>query len=612
MACFDQIYPHTGVTVCADYSFSIPDQKSNTIWTALSSLVSTPLNGPNRLGLWLEVDPTYNFQLLFQNQVGQGMNMHSVEFTMDAPNPKFNRQVKIRAEAGIEPKVYAKIAVVSPFRTSSGEIGYKNDNKEVILYAEAEDNGKKYLAKFGLEKSGAREYTPIFLIKYPDHSENSIFGYSISGKIIVDDKPPATVYNFRNLEIKKTKNDKQVIDEPILINGMIEYVPIAFKFDLETRQGGSKIKIAGNLDLNPRNFIVDFKTDSNNQNLIFEIFYNLQYQKNALVSQDFKWKMGSKKDFDIVASQRLEFDKEMLDPKKTDEIWGAISKFEIKSNWQPVHPGLFEVTYKNDKNNNMDSTLKYKCKSMDFDSQLVLKRPTKVDYDFSYNLNVNKFFIKMISKLNSDGSTGDVAKKNFVNKVQLSNGFAMDLNGNFQTKFKTGEFDLTVDNQLTDNTNKPQYKFGFTLKNAAKQLQWNLKLNLLSQPTDFLTGTFTLKKNEAFQLEMILRDIAHLNSDFTFSEVKATPAAKNQLPGANAKGEGFVLVKFPKVNNYQVKVNTKFLFNEPNYNVDMEFFYDFEKDNSKKATFSSYNTCKKDNFQTKYGPFLICFLLNFN
>lgn len=587
--------------MCADYSLSIPDAKTTTVWSALASFFSTPLNGPNRFGLWIETDPVYKFQLLFQTPETAKMNMYSAEFTWDAPNPKHpNRQVKIRAEAGLDPKVFAKITLISPIRSSSAEVGFDNNVKEVVVYGQAEDNGQKYLAKFGLTKSAPMEYTPIFLIQYPDRTENGIFGYAITGKILVSEKAPETTYTFKNLEIRETKDNKDVGADPLLINGNVVYVPISFKVNVDTVKGGSRVHVEGKLDVNPQNFLIDFKTESNKNDLVGELFYNFQYEKNAFIAQTFKVKKGTKKDYDLSASQRLEFDKKVLDEKKTEDYWGALTKVDVKANWLPMYPGEFEVSYNNDKNMNYDNLVRIKCHNLDLVSSMILKKPKQTDYDFNYSITVNKFFVKVLSKLASDGSNGDLTKKNFVNKVSLSNGFAFDLNGNFANKLKTGDFDLDFVNQLTDNTKKPQYKVTFNLKNTLKQLNWNLKVNLMAQPTDIVTGTFTLTKAEQFVLEMVVRDILVLTTDFKFAEIKAAAKAeKNGVQPVNFKGDGFVLVKFPKVNNYQVKVNSKFLMNEPNYDVDLELFYDFERDNTKKATFNTKNVVKKNEVQTK-------------
>lgn len=588
------MYPHTGVTFCADYSLSMAENKVATGWTAMSNLISTPLNGPNRLGVWLEVDPEYNFQLLFQNTQTAEVNKMSAEFSMDCPHPQYKRLVKFRGEAGLSPKIYLKWAMESAIKTSSIEVGYNNDAKEVVLYAEAKDDSKAYQAKFGLAKSGGREYTPIFLIVYPGHTEKAIFGYTVDGKILVDQKGPTSIYSLQNIEIRKTRDGQKVADEPLLINGKIEFVPISFKVDIQTVKGGSRMNLKGALELNLPNILIDFKTDSNVQELNGEFYYNLKYEKNALIAQLLKVKQGNKKDYDVFISNTIEMDKAVLDAKKTDEFIGAVTKFEIKSSFTPIHPVVFDFIYGNEKNQKYQNGIKFKCSQIDFNSQFNLKRDDKMNYDLTYNINMNKFFVKVLSKVNSDGSTGDLATRNFVNKITLSNGFTFDLNGNFNQKFKSGDFDLAFENRLVDNTNKPQYKIAFTLKNAPKTLGWNLNVNILNQPTDVLIGKFNLKKEEQFTLEMVLRDLLQLNTEFKFTELKV---GKDKMP--TVKGDGFVLFKFPKVNNYQVKANTKFSVGEPNYDVNVEILYDFERDNSKKVIFDTSTVVKKNEYHTK-------------
>lgn len=582
------------MTFCADYSFTVPDKAREGL-SALSNLVTAPLNGPNRLGLWIDMDTAYKFQMHFKNAAG----VHSAEFMMDCPHEKYNRMVKMRAELGIQaPKMFVKFALESPFRSSSVELGYKNDAKEVILYADAVDATNKYEAKMGFQKASSREYIPIFMVVYPDGKQNSMFGYSIGGKIFVDEKPPKTVYTFQNLEIRKTVDGKQAAGEPLLINGKVEYEPIQIWVDLQTEQGGKRVGVKGNMmaNINGPSYgaLIDFKTESSIPEMIGEFHYDIHFEKNKKLSQLFKLKSGSKKEFDAFVSQELLLDRAMLDAKKTDEFLGAITKFEIISSFTPTHPTKFELRYNNDKNAKYDHAILLKTGNLDFNSRFNMKKNEKMDYDMTYNLEVNKFFIKVLSKLASDGSTNDLNKRAFTNKISLSNGFDFDLNGNFNQKMKEGEFDLDFENRLTDNTKKPQYKIGFKLKDQPKELTWNLLVNILNQPTDLVTGKFTLIKSEKFLLDMLVRDIVQINTDFKFSEVKV---GKQKLP--QVKGDGFLLLKFPKVNNHQVKANTKFAMGEPNYDLNVEVLYDFERDNTKKAIFNTVNVVKANEYHSK-------------
>lgn len=537
------------------------------------------------------MDTEYNFQMLFQSSP----NMHSAEFMMDCPHPKFNRMVKIRAEAGMQPKMYVKLALQSPMRSSSVELGYKNDNQEVVLYGTAVDDKLTYEAKMGFKKAGGEEYTPIFMVVYPDRTQKSLFGYTVDGKIFVKQSGAQTTYTFQNLEIRQTVDGQKTSGEPFVVNGNVVYVPVSFVVDMKTEHGGNRMSVKGKLALDfPHNFLIEFTTDSNNQDLNGEFHYDVQYKKNELFSQLLKFKSGNKKDYDVFMSQLLTLDKAILEDKKTEDWFNAITKFEVKSSFTPAHPVNFGVLYVNEKNMKYENGINFKCSNVDFHSQFHLKKTEKMDYEMTYDITMNKFFVKVLSKLNTDGSTNDLNKRVFVNKVQLSNGFTFDLNGNFHHKLKTGDFDLDFENRLMDGAKKPQYKIGFNLKNAPKQLVWNLIVNILNQPTDVLTGKFTLKKDEQFMLEMLLRDILQLNTEFKFTELKV---GKEKLP--QVKGDGFVLLKFPKVNNYQMKANTKFSVGQPNYDVNVELLYDFERDNTKKAIFNTANVVKKNEYHTK-------------
>jgi hypothetical protein len=57
--CFDQLSRYSGITFCADVSLTIPDN---------TGVAPFPLNGANRLGLWLEVDSNYRFKFYYDDK----------------------------------------------------------------------------------------------------------------------------------------------------------------------------------------------------------------------------------------------------------------------------------------------------------------------------------------------------------------------------------------------------------------------------------------------------------------------------------------------------------------------------------------------------------------
>jgi hypothetical protein len=71
-----------------------------------------------------------------------------------------------------------------------------------------------------------------------------------------------------------------------------------------------------------------------------------------------------------------------------------------------------------------------------------------------------------------------------------------------------------------------------------------------------------------------------------------------ELKANKGKGDANALFNIGKLDR-KLKVDSKFNINAPVYDVSTDFFYDFEKDNTKKVHFDTKNKISKGTFDSK-------------
>lgn len=206
---------YIGVNVCFEYNHSLFNKG-----TAIGNVLPFPLNGPTLASAWIDVDKKFEFNAKYDDSVEK---RRALSLVFDTPESSENRKVTLKLEAEIEPKVYARIELISPLRTASAEIGFKNDQSQLLVYGEANNEKDKYIASFGFRKSGQKprqEYTPIVEYSKGNGAPDNL-GYAVSGKVIVDhSQAPKVKYQFENLKIEPLRPDAFI--GPLTLNGLFE------------------------------------------------------------------------------------------------------------------------------------------------------------------------------------------------------------------------------------------------------------------------------------------------------------------------------------------------------------------------------------------------------
>lgn len=231
--CFDQVSRYIGVTFCTKVSVTKPGTPGVALF---------PLNGGNLATVYLEMDQAYSFKALYENT-----DHPSLELAFDTPGSAIARKTKVKFEVATLPKPYAKVTLDSAHKKASIEAGYSNDPKELVFFVNAVNEPDQYHGKVGFTKSGAAPkeiYTPIVLLQTPNKKDDNLFGYKVTGHVLVDSSKSPVRYNYNQIQIIGPD------PEPITMNGWIDIAPGASKVnaDLTLTKGNQKGNIAGGFE----------------------------------------------------------------------------------------------------------------------------------------------------------------------------------------------------------------------------------------------------------------------------------------------------------------------------------------------------------------------------
>lgn len=245
------MYKNIGVTFCGDVSITVPGNPG---------VASFPLNGPNRASIALEVDSEYNFKALYDNS---NEKHQKLRFEFDTPKSEGNnRHTELIFEAAVHPSIFVRTTFTAPYAKIGAEAGFINTPKEISAYAQANNGGDQYLIKLGFNKYGSephQEYSPIVIYQTPTRKDNSVFGYRLDGKILLDSsKPPGIRFKFNDIKIIGT-NDP----DPFKINGWIDFDKEKLSADIQLEKSFRKGTIVGSAAINSEGVNLDVSVKTN-------------------------------------------------------------------------------------------------------------------------------------------------------------------------------------------------------------------------------------------------------------------------------------------------------------------------------------------------------------
>lgn len=553
--CFDNLYHLVGVTVCASAG-----QKQ------IPGKALVPLDGEYQAELYLEVDPKYHFTGKYDDTDKQHQ---SVLLTFDTPGSDSKRTTSLKLESFFKGDAYIKATVLSPLRNADFTFGLNNNDKEAALYALAHNGPDEYLAKIGFEKAGSaerQEYIPIFTVRTPTGDAQVTKVVQTTGKIVVEKADGgATKYNLENIEWTSPYAPKTTV------NGFVTQNGPSFDTELAVVVGPSKNNVKGHLDFSPKhvNFDLEKKTDgdgSKDFKVNMAVAYTDQSFKNVFVfvaGKDFnnptnRYELNQNAEFEIEDKklQSLKLSNKLQLPKQLIRLDFATSK------------NLFKL----------DGEYGYDKYKIAANVDAKYNEKTAGDYDVNVGGSLNKHFFKFASK-----RTVDAAKSKFQNRLTASTGTKIEVNGVASNKFTEQEGELNLEGLFIAVDKADPYKLTLVLQLSPSNVLSNAKV--LIGKDEFATYDLKLDRTE------------NSNGKFTFA-VKDFFDGNGEFKATNGAGDGSALVDFKKQDR-KLKLDTKFKINAPVFDIATDFYYDFEKDNTKKIHFDTKNKATKSSFDSK-------------
>lgn len=553
--CFDNLYHVIGVTLCASAGQKQVPGKS-----------LVPLDGEYHAELYLEVDPKYHFTGKYDDSDKQHQ---SLLLTFDTPGSDKKRATSLKLESYFKGDAYVKATLLSPLRNVDLTVGLNNNDKEASLYALAHNGPEEYLAKIGFEKGGSparQEYVPIFTVRSPTGDAQVSKLVQTTGKIVVEKADGgATKYNLENVEWVSPYAPKTTVNGFVLQNGP------SFDTDLAVVVGSSKNNVKGHLDFSPKhvNFDLEKKTDGD-ADKNFKVNMALAYTENSfknvfvfLSGKDFthpthRYELSQNAEFEFEDKklQSLKMDNKLQLPKQMVRFDFATSKNQFKVDGEYGYD-------------------KYKV-AANVDAKYNEK--TAGDYDWTVGGSLNKHFFKFVSK-----RTLDSTKSRFQNQLTASTGTKIQVNGVATNKFSDQDGELNLEGLFVAVDKADPYKLNLVLQLSPSTVLSNAKV--LVGKDEFATYDLKLDRTENAngKLNFVVKDFFDGHGEFK--------ANKGQ-------GDGTALVNFLKQDR-KLKLDTKFKVNAPVFDVVTDFYYDFEKDNTKKVHFDTKNKVTKSSFDSK-------------
>uniref|UniRef100_A0A182QBN2 Vitellogenin domain-containing protein n=1 Tax=Anopheles farauti TaxID=69004 RepID=A0A182QBN2_9DIPT len=545
--CFDNLYSVIGVTVCAAHKV---DQEE-------------------LFEVYLEVEPKFHFSGKFDHTNPQHVTLL---LSFDTPGSQTKRLTSLRLEGVTADELYVKATLESPIRNVDIQLGVNNNDKEVALYALAHNGVEEYLAKIGFQKGGSGgrdEYVPIFTIRSPNGDAQVSKLVQTTGKIVVETLDGGKrKYNLQNIEWTSPYAPKTTINGFVVSNGERSY-----DANVDVSVGEVKNNVVGHLDFDLKHVKLDLeKKTPSDAAKNFKLNLELAYTENSFKNL---FSFASGKDFNNPSNkyELSQFAEFTLKPEAK-----GLESLKLNNKLQ-LPKQLIRLDFATNKNKFfLDGEYGYDKYKIAANVDAKYNEKSAGDYDVQVGASLNKHFFKFFSK-----RVVEQNKSRFSNRLTASTGTKLELNGAVTNRFTSQDGELTLEGTLVAVEKASPYKLSLTVQFSAANVLSNAKV--LVDKEEFATYDFKLERGQ------------DPNGKFSFV-VKDFFDGNGELKSTKGQGELFAVVSFVKQNR-KVKLDSKFKVSAPVYDVAVDFYYDFEKDNSKKVHFETKNKVTQTSFDSK-------------
>lgn len=206
------------------------------------------------------------------------------------------------------------------------------------------------------------------------------------------------------------------------------------------------------------------------------------------------------------------------------------------------------------------------------------------DWDVKFNLAANKHKLEASSVRDiTDGGKKSAVKS----EVKSSYGTNILINANFDNHIDKQNANVVVDGTFLLARGQPQLKVDYKLLVSPKLAETSGKL--ASDKAEYVTFNGVLNRNGGDKNVPTTGTLNLVVKDFVTADGKY-----NSLKG---DGKSELVVSFPRLER-KVKVDTKYDYDANKFDLRNDFYYDFEKDNSKHIAFDTKNKHSAGSFDS--------------
>ncbi|XP_037295541.1 apolipophorins isoform X2 [Manduca sexta] len=562
-ACFDQLSGPLGLTMCYDMVLPFPIVNRNDKLDSIAKAMGKwPLSGSAKFKLFLEKNDLRGYHIKAVVKEDKDAGRRSFELLLDTEGAKTRRSQLTGEAVYNENEVGVKLGLEAVGKVIYGHIWAHKKPNELVASVKGKLDDIEYSGKLGFSVQGNEHravYKPIFEYSLPDGSSPGSKKYEvkIDGQVIRECDGRVTKYTFDGVHV-----NLQNAEKPLEICGSVSTVaqPREVEFDVEVKHyaslkgswKGSDVVLAFNNQLNPKiNFDLKGKfenTDSMHNEL--DIHYGPNRgDNNARItfSQILKYHVENSKNFNVITKNNLEI---------------RAVPFKLVAN-ADVDPKKIDI--------DIEGQLQDKSAGFNLDARTHIKK--EGDYSIKVKANLNNANLEAFSRRDIVSAE----KSNVENYIDMKGVGRYELSGFVLHKTKPNDVNVGFIGHLKIN-------------GGGKNEDFKINIGHIETPAVFSSHA-TISGSRGDIIDYLLKIMRTANPSGNFKLViKDSIAANGQykVTDADGKGNGLIIIDFKKINR-KIKGDVRFTAKEPVFNADIDLFLNFEKDNSDKVHFSTYN-----------------------
>ncbi|XP_053968224.1 apolipophorins [Anastrepha ludens] len=524
------------------------------------------LTHPVSFSVCTETERKYNLQGSYVSKTNSGSQEWKLE--LNTPGSIESHTASITFELGSNPHSYGRLAFNTPLYHFALESGWKNDNKELVLYAQYEDNDNVKRNRIGFIRSG-NEYRPVIEIQDKNGVAQEINGYSMDGRIVLQKTGDKLArYIFDNFQIKHKQN------ECVVVNGWAEVGPAWLNNEMRIGVGKDSYLIKGNFKVDKGVYDIGFFTnDERTPDNVYGGSASVQLAEQLFVVQ----LVGA------AAYWQVDFNNEVqyTTSEKSNAFASSNFKHEITIRQKKNVFGQLKLNGITSGNNKLelDTELVRGKRLTAFKCKYNGNRHAQGDYIVELHGKYNKHFADIIAKSDFNGYRFVID-----NSLTTSWGTSITIKGELGQRFTAQ--DIHIDVIGTAQFSKKDKPFQWYVKVIGAPDKTSNELKVSRDNTEILKYIGELHhpqdKLSAGKINLSAKNIAVLKADFKVAK--------------NGKGEVNVAIETIKSDQkHKVDVNSKFQVQAPKYEVETIIVFDDDK----KVFFRTESHLDKVKFSSK-------------